>query len=81
MKVPVLYVKTGCPWCIAALEYLDDRGIDYKKVTVSGNPDAMREMKELSGQTKAPTMSFNGEVLADFGLEELEPFLKKHSLM
>jgi glutaredoxin len=81
MNHPVLYVKTGCPWCIVALDYLDDRGIPYKKVTVSGDPDAMREMKELSGQTKTPTMALNGDVLADFGVEELEPFLKKHSLV
>jgi hypothetical protein len=40
----------------------------------------MREMVALSGQSKAPTMDWHGEVLADFGVDELVPFLKKRGL-
>lgn len=35
----------------------------------------MEEMFSLSGQRKAPTMDWEGEVLADFGVDELVPFL------
>lgn len=76
MPTPVLYVKTGCPWCEEVLDFLDERRLPYRKVVVSGNPDAMREMVALSGQGKAPTMDWDGEVLADFGVDELIPFLK-----
>ena len=75
--VPLLYIKPGCPWCEEAMEYLDSREIAYKKIIVSGNPDAMQELVDLSGQSKTPTMDWNGEVLADFGVDELVPFLKK----
>lgn len=37
-------------------------------------------MVDLSGQTKAPTMDWHGEVLADFGVDELVPFLKKRGM-
>jgi glutaredoxin 3 len=73
---PILYVKTGCPWCDEVLEYMDEHKLSYQKVTVSGNAAAMREMVDLSGQSKAPTMDWDGEVLADFGVDELIPFLK-----
>ena len=73
---PILYVKTGCPWCDDVIDYLNEHGITFKKVVVSGNPSAMKDMVELSGQSKAPTMDWDGEVLADFGVEELIPFLK-----
>jgi hypothetical protein len=46
-------------------------------VIVSGNPSAMKEMIGLSGQSKAPTMDWHGEILADFGVDELIPFLAK----
>jgi hypothetical protein len=46
-------------------------------VIVSGNSEAMQEMINLSGQSKAPTLDWNGEVLADFGVDELIPFLKR----
>jgi short-subunit dehydrogenase len=36
----------------------------------------VQEMIDLSGQSKAPTMDWDGEVLADFGVDELVPFLR-----
>ncbi len=78
---PVLYVKPGCPWCDDVVEFLECRRIGVETVVVSGNPEAMREMVELSGQTKAPTMDWHGEVLADFGVDELVPFLRKRGVL
>lgn len=81
MVNPTLYVKTGCPWCEEVIEFLDAKGIPYTPVVVSGNREAMQAMVDLSGQSKAPTMDWAGEVLADFGVDELVPFLKsKHVL-
>ncbi len=73
--VPTLYVKTGCPWCAEAIDFLNERGIAYTPVVVTNNAEAMDAMFKLSGQAKAPTLEWNGEVLADFGAEELEQFL------
>ena len=75
MSLPILYVKTGCPWCNEVTAYLNQKRIEVETVFVSGNPDAMSEMVELSGQSKTPTMNWHGKVLADFGVEELVPFL------
>ena len=80
MITPTLYVKTGCPWCEEVLDYLDDQNIDYDKVVVSDDPEAMYEMVELSGQSKAPTMDWDGDILADFGVDELVPFLRSKGL-
>jgi glutaredoxin 3 len=77
VPLPRLFVKTGCPWCIDVIDYLDAHGIGYEKITVSGNGEAMAEMQKLSGQTKAPTMDWDGEILADFGVEELVEFLAR----
>ncbi len=75
MSLPVLYIKPGCPWCDEAVDFLRQKQIDVRIVVVSGDPSAMKEMVDLSGQSKAPTLDWNGEVLADFGVEELVPFL------
>ena len=77
---PIIYVKTGCPWCDDVLDYFEEKELPYEKVTVSGNREAMQAMVDLSGQSKAPTMDWDGEVLADFGVDELIPFLKKHGI-
>ena len=79
MSLPILYIKPGCPWCEDVVAYPKHREIDVETVNVSGNPEKMQEMIDLSGQSKAPTMNWHGDVLADFGVEELVPFLAAHS--
>lgn len=78
--LPVLYIKPGCPWCEEAIDYLDEHGVGYREVSVLNNPDALAEMRGKSGQTRVPTLDWNGDILADFGVEELVPFLRKQSV-
>jgi glutaredoxin len=75
-----LYVKNWCPWCISAKNYLNKRGYRYDEVDVNRDAAAYDEMKKLSGQSYTPTLVADGKVLADFGTDELEIFLKQHSI-
>ena len=76
-----LYVKTGCPWCVAAREWLDTRAYRYELIDVQSNRADYDTMIQLSGQSKTPTLvTSDGKVLPDFGPEELEMFLKKHGI-
>jgi hypothetical protein len=38
-------------------------------------------MRKISGQSSAPTMTAGDLLLADFGVDELIPFLEEHGLM
>jgi glutaredoxin 3 len=58
------------------MEYLDGHNIAYEKVDVRGNSGLMKQLRDLSGQEKTPTLQWNGDVLADFGVEQLEDFLR-----
>ncbi|MBA2433803.1 MAG: glutaredoxin family protein [Chthoniobacterales bacterium] len=78
MARPTLYVKRGCPYCKAATKYLDQQQVSYETVEVRGDPDEMRKLEEVSGQTKTPTMVWDGDVLSDFGTEELATFVRAH---
>ena len=75
-ELPILYTKPDCSWCHAAVEFLDEHGIGYRMKDVTADSSAADEMKQKSGQTKAPTLDWNGKILADFGTEELVPFLR-----
>ncbi|CAN5653066.1 hypothetical protein BH20VER1_BH20VER1_13050 [soil metagenome] len=76
---PVLYVKEGCPYCKAAKDCLDGHNVRYEEVDVRGDDAKMEKLQELSGQTKTPTLDWDGEVLADFGTDQLEDFLQKRA--
>jgi len=67
-----LFIKPGCPWCDDAEDWLRARGVHYQTLNVSGDAAARREMLDLTGQTKAPSIDVDGKILADFGSDELE---------
>jgi len=73
--VPILYTKTGCPWCAEGRVVLDRQGVSYSERNVTIDAGAAADMRRISGQTKAPVLDWSGEILADFGAAELEPFL------
>ena len=66
-----LFVKSFCGWCAEAKDWLDERGIAYDEINVSADRAAFDEMRRLTGQSKAPCLEVDGEVLADFGADEL----------
>ncbi len=72
-----LFVKPGCPWCDEAIEWLDHRRIRYELLDVIRNAEARAEMRELTGQTKAPSIDVDAHILADFGADELEAWWRQ----
>jgi glutaredoxin len=72
-----LFIKPYCPWCHKAMHWLDDHDIDYEKIDVIASEAAFDEMIRLSGQELAPVIEVDGQVLADFGPEELARFWGK----
>jgi glutaredoxin 3 len=75
-----LYVKTWCPWCITARQYLVKRGYAFEEIDVEADRAAYAEMIRLSGQTYTPTLTVEEKTLADFGPEELQQFLQRNRI-
>ena len=74
---PILYVKSGCPWCSKALAFFADKktALDVKDVLRDG--EAMARMQKISGQTKTPTMEFGDFMVADFDTDEFMAAVNK----
>jgi glutaredoxin len=67
---PILYVKSGCPWCREALSFFNAQGVDLDVRDVSENAKDMDAMVTISGQTKTPTFEYDDFVVADFSVDE-----------
>jgi glutaredoxin 3 len=80
-SLPVLYVKTGCPWCAEARDFLDGHGISHREVNVTEDRKAFEEMMRVSGQSKAPTLDWHGDLLADFGVDALADVRHRHDVV
>jgi len=72
-----LFIKPYCPWCHRAERWLKEQGIGYEAIDVISDEAAYDEMIRLSGQDLAPVIEVEGEILADFGPEELAAFWKR----
>ncbi len=72
-----LFVKPYCGWCHKAIRWLDDHGVEYEQVDVTADEAAFDEMIRISGQDLAPVIDVNGQILADFGPDQLADFWNK----
>ena len=72
-----LFIKPYCGWCHKAIRWLDEQEVNYEKIDVTADESAFDEMIRLSGQELAPVLDVDGEILADFGPEQLPEFWKK----
>lgn len=59
------------------MRWLDDHNISYEKIDVISDEAAFDEMIRLSGQDLAPVIDVDGEILADFGPDQLAEFWSK----
>ena len=76
MKI-ILYVKTGCPWCKGVIDFLKENNVPYEERNVTSNKTYFDEMVAKSGQTKAPTLDIDGEILGDSDKEQVATYLKE----
>jgi glutaredoxin 3 len=75
-----LFIKPWCGWCHEAMDWLNQRGIKYEILDVTTDAAARQEMLQLTNQTLTPTIDVDGEILADFGTDQLEEFWKELGL-
>lgn len=56
------------------MRWLDERDLNYERIDVIADESAFDEMIRISGQDLAPVIEVDGEILADFGPDQLADF-------
>ena len=59
------------------MRWLDDHDVDYERIDVIADEAAFDEMIRLSEQDLAPVLEVDGDILADFGPDQLADFWEK----
>ena len=75
MEVKVFSTAT-CPYCQKAKAYLDEKGVKYENIDISGNPGAVEEMISLSGQMGVPVIIIDDKVVVGFDKEAIDNALQ-----
>ena len=61
-----MYTKSYCSFCFAAKNLLAKRGLAYEEIPVLDDPDAEREMRELTGRTTVPQILIDGKPIGGY---------------
>jgi glutaredoxin 3 len=51
-----IYTKPGCPYCAAAKEDLNKRGIEFHEINAAASADLKDELVRVSGGTAVPVI-------------------------
>ncbi|MCP4005153.1 MAG: glutaredoxin family protein [bacterium] len=71
-----LYTMVGCPYCRAAVSYLDDIGQPYVNRDVQQDPDAYAEyMRKTGGNPGVPVIDVNGQIMQGWDSRQFESML------
>ena len=49
-----MYTTRFCPYCMAARQLLNAKGVEYNDIPVDGDADLRRQMSEKAGQRTVP---------------------------
>ncbi|MBS4032372.1 MAG: glutaredoxin family protein [Clostridiales bacterium] len=59
----LIYTKTGCPHCKAAMEHYTKEGIPFTEVNVSTDKDGHNTVTETFKATKVPVIVKDGKLM------------------
>jgi glutaredoxin len=65
-KEVIIYTKPGCPFSKAAKDDFQKRGIKFKEISISENPQAVEEVTKLAGERVVPVIVEGGKVKIGF---------------
>lgn len=74
-KSILVYSAVWCPFCHAAMEYLDKKGISYEERDVEKKQVWMQEALDKSGQTGIPVLDINGQIIVGFDRPKIDAAL------
>lgn len=57
----VIYTKPGCPYCSAAKTLLTKKGVEFREIVASNDPEKKQEMIKRSGGRMTFPQVFVGE--------------------
>ncbi len=70
-----IYSTTICPWCTRAKQFLKENNIEFQNIDVSGDQQAVDELKQKSGQMGVPVLDIEGEIIVGFDKERIKQSL------
>jgi glutaredoxin len=77
MKEPIkLYGSSGCPMCIGAKKYLEQRDVPFEYIDVREDPEGMKALEDLGAST-IPVITWRDLFIAGFSQKTLDRLIQE----
>ena len=71
-----VFSSDTCPYCVAAKEYLQERGLEYTEKNIQRDKAARKELMSM-GHMGVPVILIDGEEIVGFDKEKINRLLDK----
>jgi glutaredoxin-like YruB-family protein len=72
----VVFSSNTCPYCVAAKEYLEEKGVSYTERNIQKDRDAKKELMSM-GHMGVPVILIDGEEVVGFDKDKIDDLLDK----
>ena len=66
MQSIIIYSTINCPYCVAAKHLCVSKGLDYKEVDLTNNPDELSRIKDKTGMMTVPQIFIGEEFIGGY---------------
>lgn len=70
-----LFMKSGCPHCVDAKQWLQQHGCPFEALEITQSVEVLREWRELSGGVGVPVLAHGKDLVIGFSPERYHEFL------
>jgi glutaredoxin 3 len=74
-KRVLVFSTPSCTYCTQAKRYFREKGVRFRDIDVSKDPEAARDMVRMSGQQGVPVIKIGSKVLVGFNKPEIDRLL------
>lgn len=62
----VIYTKDPCPYCVRAISFFNENGIQFEEVDLTEQPQEIERLKKETGWRTVPMIMINGQLIGGY---------------
>lgn len=66
MAKVVVYSKVPCPYCVSAKRFLEDKGVPFEEIDLTGQFEEMQKIKETTGWRSFPIILIDDKLIGGY---------------
>jgi len=66
MAKVVVYTKDPCPYCVRAIQFLENKGVAYQEIDLTDKPEEIDRIKNETGWRTVPIIMINDKLIGGY---------------